>query len=538
MAQKIKAYKETAALNTNTIDHFSDLTVNALREAETDQKDIVRLRLAVEETLGYWLSKSGEGTTCSFRAGTRLRRHYIEIKAPGEKTGPAEIFGEDEYYGDFLYTNLISQAVLRPVYSYKDGVNCITMNPPRRMRVGQVTQILIGIILAVLFGFLSRMLPTTARNLINGIVNPLFDTMMGALQALSSPMIFLAICGGIISIGDITILGKIGRTVIGRMLIFTGVIEIITCAALMLTGLFPLGDTFQAGESGAFAQIYEMILDVVPSDMLSPFLNGNALQIIFLGVCIGIALLVLGEKVSTVMTLVDQLNGILQFLMSAIGKLVPLFVFLSVYSMIASDSFEDMGGAIKCVPLTIIGSFLCIFLYALAISLRLKVSLPLLLKKLFPTFIIALSTASGASAYGTNLETCEKKLGISSKINNFALPLGQVIFMPGAAIGFLATALCMAENSGVSITIPWLVISVVVCSLLSMAAPPVPGGSMTCYTIIFMQLGIPMSALPLAIAVNLLLEFPMTAANISSLQCELTLASAKLDMLDLDMLRN
>lgn len=538
MGQTIKAHREIGRLDAAAIDRCSEWTVEALREAETDKKDMIRLRLAVEEALGFWLERLGEGAKYSFSAGTRFRRHYIEVRVAGEQLDPAEMSGEDGAYGGSLYSSFLSQAGILPAYVYRDGENCMILNPPRKIKAGQMAQLLSAITAAILLGLLFRLLPAGIREVVSGIITPLFDTMLGALRAISSPMIFLAICWGIISIGDVAVLGRIGRTVIGRMLISTFVIEAILAAGVMAAGLFSLGDTFEAGGADGAFQIYEMILDIVPGDILSPFMEGNALQIIFLGVCVGIAVLVLGKKASAVTVLIDQMNGVVQFLMAAIGKLVPLFVFFSIFSIISSGSVGEMGGAVKCIPLTLLACVLCAFIYALIVSWRLKVSLPLLLKKLFPTFLIGLTTASSVSAYGTNLETCEQKLGISGKIINFALPLGQVIFMPGAAVGFFVTAMCMAENSGISMTVSWLVINVIVCSLLSVAAAPVPGSSMTCYTIIFTQLGIPLEALPLAIAVNLLLEFPMTAVNLSCLQSELTLASAKLEMLDYDCLRS
>ena len=51
-------------------------------------------------------------------------------------------------------------------------------------------------------------------------------------------------------------------------------------------------------------------------------------------------------------------------------------------------------------------------------------------------------------------------------------------------------------------------------------------------------MGLPEELLPLAIGVNLLLEFPMTAVNLTCLQSELVLASAQLGMLDGEPLRS
>ena len=94
----------------------------------------------------------------------------------------------------------------------------------------------------------------------------------------------------------------------------------------------------------------------------------------------------------------------------------------------------------------------------------------------------------------------------------------------------------MAENYGVSITPAWIVTMVIVTSLLSMAAPPIPGGALTCYTVMFTQLSIPMEAVAIAVAINSIIDFIMTANNLTCLQVEAVMASGGLNMLDKETL--
>ena len=176
-------------------------------------------------------------------------------------------------------------------------------------------------------------------------------------------------------------------------------------------------------------------------------------------------------------------------------------------------------------------------LYALAVSIRMKVSFPMLLRKLLPTYLIAISTASSSAALSTNLETCEKRLGISEHMAGFAVPLGQVIFKTGGALGFFVLALGLAEFYGVTMPLSWVVTGVLVSGLLAIAAPPIPGGSLTCYTVLLTQLGIPDEAIGLAVAGNVILDFFMTSCGISCLQSELILAANQLGLLDQDRLK-
>ena len=74
--------------------------------------------------------------------------------------------------------------------------------------------------------------------------------------------------------------------------------------------------------------------------------------------------------------------------------------------------------------------------------------------------------------------------------------------------------------------------------ILALAAPPIPGGPITCFTMLFAQLNIPIEALPLIIALNVLMDFFGTAFNLLCLQTELVELAGDLNMLNYDKLRN
>ena len=515
------------------IDTLSQLLADALEQAGTDRRDIIRLRLAVEEILGLWRASAEGETVCTFRCGTRLGRMYLTITAPGRRIDPEEAAAD--LAGRLLCSDLLAQAGLSPVYSYQDGVNRLALSPSRPQRISPLLQLLLAILGAGAAGTAFLLLPAPAGEAAAGVVDPLFTAMMGILQALASPMIFLSVCWGILNIGDVHMLGRIGKVVLLRFLGAVFLLTSVTAAGLVWA--FQPGSGAAAVGENAAAQIYSMILGIVPSDLITPFLEGNSLQIIFLAVCLGLVLLVQGEKSSALRALLGQVNAAVQFMMEQVSRCIALFVFISLLSLLLSDAVSDLGGVVKGLLLGMAACVAWPLLYALWAALRLKVSFPMLLRKLLPTYLIALSTASSSAALSSDLETCERRLGISGRIVHFAVPLGQVMFKTGGAVGFFVLALGLAEFYGVAMSLPWVVTGVLTAGLLAIAAPPVPGGSLTCYTVLLAQLGIPEEAIGLAVAGNVILDFFMTSCGISCLQSELMLSASKLGMLDRDILQ-
>ena len=510
------------------IDTLSHLLAGALEQAGVNRKDIIRLRLAVEEILGLWRSSAEKKTVCTFRCGTRLGRMYLEITAPGRRIDPDEATAD--MAGQMLCSNLLAQAGLSPVYSYQDGINRLALYLSKPQKISPLLQLLLAILSAGTAGVVLLALPAPVREAAAGVVTPLFTALMGILQTLASPMIFLSVCWGIINIGDVHMLGRIGKLVLLR---FLGAIFLLTAmTAACLVWLFrPEGGAASMGENAA-AQIYSMLLEIIPGNIVTPFLEGNSLQIIFMAICAGLVLLVLGEKTSALRALLGQLNTAVQFMMEVVSRYISLFVFVSLLSLMLSDAASNLGGVVKGLLLGMAACVAWPLLYALWACLRLRVSFPLVLRKLLPTYLIALSTASSSAALSSNLETCERRLGISGRIVHFAVPLGQVMFKTGGAVGFFVLALGLAEFYGVAMPLSWIVTGVLTAGLLAIAAPPVPGGSLTCYTVLLAQLGIPDEAIGLAVAGNVILDFFMTACGISCLQSELMLSANRLGMLD------
>ena len=524
MAENRKLALSNAGINT-----AADEAEQFLSEANVDGKDILRIRLAMEEALLNYQGALGENGSFSVRYVKRLGRLRIELSVPGLRYDP---FAGEEEGGEILRGILAGMGVA-PVWQYKNGVNQIIFTP-RKRKPSQILLLALSVVLAAVCGGICTLLPEYIRSFLSvQLIAPIFNTFMGLLTAIAGPMIFLSVVWGVYSIGDTATLSKIGKRMILRFLLMSFLLALLAGAAML--PFFPL--TGSGGSSFDFSQLLQMVLDIVPGNFFTPFTQANPLQIIFVAVVIGLAMLVLGAKVTTVASFVEQSNSVIQLIMEAVSGLIPFFVFGSIFNMILSGSISTLLQSSKLLPIMLLGHVLVCAVYLLLVCVRKRVSLAIFVKKVAPTFLIGLSTASSAAAYSTNVDCCEKQLGIDRQIINFGIPLGQVVFMPGAAVIFLAAGLCMAEVYGVPISPAWLISALLITVVLAVAAPPVPGGGLTCYTMLFLQLNIPAEAVAITIALNVILEFFGTAVNLFCLQAELVELAGSLDRLDVETLR-
>ncbi len=526
-----------AVLSSETIETFSG-QMNQFMEEQKNEKELrMRIRYYVEELLLRMQDRYKDGLECQFFIGKRYGSPLIEIKWRGESYDPREdnkgLFMDDEHSTWFM--SQLSQVGLMPAWRYFRGQNRLSLTV-RQEKYTVLKGMVYALVGAAVFGGLGlAFLPSeTCMFISENILDAAFSSVLGLLTTFAGIMIFLSITTGIYGIGDMNTLGVLGKSVLTRFLLGT-----FGGAVLAATVMFPFFDFMKGAGGGGngFLDLLEMVLAIIPSDPITPFLKGDFMQIIVLGAAFGIAALILSDQVPTFRNFLDEANNLVQWVMEKVCGMIPVMVFFMILSQILSGK---IGTYVTAAGLLL--KYLILFAVVLAIdffivSYKHKVSPSLLLKKLFPCFLTGLTTASGVAVFGKNVNTCKSDLGVDSKLTEFGVPMGNVLFMPFPAMSFLLCSFYLAELTGTEVTAPWTIMAIFVAALLGLAMPPIPGGSLTCFGILMSQLAIPHSALASVMGIAVLFDFLGTAGDVAFMQMELVKIAGNLDMLDVDVLR-
>lgn len=518
-------------LSNVSVDEISEKTTEFLEELKTEHKNSLQLRLILEDLLLDWQDHFSNQAVVNVKMGKRLGRPFIQLELAGESYNPLNKERED--FGEYR-SRLMANLGLSPLYSYTQGKNRLLFKL-KKPAMHPFASLALSIAAGLLIGWSGMFLPVALRTgILNNFLEPIYNTFFNILGAIAGPLVFLSVAWGIYGIGDTATFGRIGKRMI---LHFLGMVYLI-CTVCTLVSL-PFFDLHFAGHGGSFSQfdsIFQLILDFFPSDIVTPFQEGNSLQIIFLGSAVGMALLVLGTQTELVAHTLEQINLLLQFLMELISKLVPWFIFIVLVQLVWSGTLDVVLSAWK--PLVVLGllSVLMAVSMVLFAALCSKTSPLLLVKKGLSTLVIAMTTASSVASFGTCINTCEKKFGIRNNITSFGVPLGIVMFPPATALCFILICIYSAEVYGVECSVTWVILAIFASAILAIASPPIPGGTLTCYTILFMQLGIPEEALVAALALNVLCDFIATGFNMFCLQMELIVQAKNTDNLNIKLL--
>ena len=524
-------YKEYT-LSGAAVDEISVGVQSYLNEIRMDKRNVQRVRLTVEELLLNIKEGSDKNIKITVGLGKQFGRHILRLRYEMEPFDPIKS-SENPWVDDMMRS-----LGVYPSWSHRGKTNTVSLVLADRPKRSGLFYIALAVIAAAALGVAGRFFSETLRQSLNEtVLTPIYDGFLGLLNTFAGLTIFLIICNGILGMGDAETLGRTGKAVLLRF--FRGSLLISVASTVMILPFLNLDFSGGAlGDASALGQLSQMLFDMLPTNIVDPFRNGNIVQIVVIALFIGGSLLIIGERGSHLRSLVSESTALMQRAISSVCVLVPVFIFASVLQILWFGEAATLLTIIK--PLIVITASMTAIAAALWLiaSLRLKCSPILLLKKVMPAFLVAFTTASSLSAMPLGMETCEKKLGVRGSMVSFAYPLGAMTYKASALVYFIALALNMAEIYQVGISVPWLFMAVIMAILCTIAMPPVPGGDILCYSLLFSILGFPADAMLIATALGRIIDYLDTGFNVMSLILETACEAGRLDSLDRTVLLN
>jgi Na+/H+-dicarboxylate symporter len=385
------------------------------------------------------------------------------------------------------------------------------------------TKILISMVLGLILGSLINIFaaeqPFIQNYLVNGLFHVIGSAFINSLKMLVVPLVTFSLICGVCGIGDINTLGRIGLKSLLLYLTTTGLA--ITLALLVAITIAP-GKDFQsqAASSDFIAKdspaISDVFINLIPSNPIEAFAQGNMLQIIFFVILFAIAMLMTEEIGQKLAKTAEDLNEVMMKVVTLVMDFAPIGVFF-----LMAKTFSEQGFALI---LPMIGYFsvvvLCLLLHALGTFSLLLIFLaklnPLIfIKKMRSAHIFAFSTASSNATIPITLQAVEKRIGVDNTTAAFTVPLGATINMDGTAIMQGVATVFIANVYQIDLSLTQYITIIGMSILASIGTAGVPGVGLIMLAMVFNQVGLPVEGIGLIIGVDRLLDMMRTVVNIT-----------------------
>ena len=374
--------------------------------------------------------------------------------------------------------------------------------------------IFVGLILGVLFGFmipgrLEWMVPVI--QLVSGIY-------MNALQMMIYPLVFCSLIVGIQGIGSVSATGKVG----GQCVLY----YVTTTLIASLIGLFlpralgiGTGVAIEMMENSSveathFTSLLDTVKNLIPSNPVSAFAEGNMLQVLVFAIIVGITCLSVGEKAEPFVRLAESVNDISIRIISVVMHFTPIGVFCSIASVIYANGTETIlavGQVLAALYVTMILYVLVV--YGGMVRILGKCGVKKFFQKTLPAALNAFGTCSSSATLPIS-KSCADELGVPNEISSLALPLGATINMDAVSIVMSFMIVFFANACGVEVSFGMLVVVLLSNTLLSIGTPGVPGGAIASFAALASIAGLPSGIIGVYISVNTLCDMGATCANV------------------------
>jgi Na+/H+-dicarboxylate symporter len=347
-----------------------------------------------------------------------------------------------------------------------------------------------------------------------------------ALQCVIVPMVFTSIVLAMVRIKDASRLGRIASRTIGYFFLTTGIAIIIAAIAGMSAynaGLFAnTASGLSAAEGTASSSNPLMILvNAIPSNLTEAFSsNSGVLAIVVSALAIGLACNRLGEKVSIIPHLCEEISSIITVILTwVINTIGPVAIFCLITRTCASYGISYLKpAAVYMILTTAVLLAVLFFGYPLFVRLTTGLKGSTFMKKMGKVALFGFSTSSSAATLPLNMKTVTDELGVDEEISSFVLPLGMTINMDGTAIMQVIAALFIAGCAGYHVTIPSLLVIGVLAVVASIGTPAAPGAGAVILFTILSGMGytseMALMTYSLILAINRPIEMLVTSLNV------------------------
>lgn len=378
----------------------------------------------------------------------------------------------------------------------------------------------------------------------NGTINEMCDfvaTIFTRLfQFIAVPTIALAVITTLASLGAEKNTGKIFVRTITYTLLTTFAASFVALALYIIIapGNLPsdlIGAAAGATKKYASLSYYNHFLNVVPNNMVRPFLEGNVLSVLSIAgaVGMGIACAPKNENREVVLKFVYGLQEVLFTMIRGLMKVLPIGIVAFAAQLSAQIEAGVIVGALgKYMAVVMGGNFIQMFI-VLPLFLLARGLNPIdVFRKMSPALAVALFTKSSAATLPVTLASAEMNLKARKEVTRFVLPICTTINMNGCAAFILVTSLFVLQNGGVELTmgtmLTWVCISV-------FAAVGNAGVPMGCYFLtlsLVSSMGAPVGVMGIILPIYAVIDMIETTENVwsDSTVCAMTNNDLKDDL--------
>lgn len=375
------------------------------------------------------------------------------------------------------------------------------------------TYIVLALILGVVVGAVSPDLGLAMK--------PLGDIFIRMIKMIVVPLIFFSLIMGIAGTGDFSKLGRLGGKAILWFEVATTVALVV---GLLVVNLIEpgIGVHIQQGMTDAVQKIadhkpldhIQMIVNIVPTNIIDAMARADMLQIIFFSCIFAISAAKAGKDGQKVIDLSRDITHIMFNVTHYVMKVSPIGIFGAIAHTVAMYGLDVLIPLLKLIGTMYlaIGIFLVILVIGAAVVT--KVNLVGFMKVIKEPMVLAFTTSASEAALPIAMEKLER-IGIPKHIVSFVLPLGYTFNLDGSTLYSAVAVIFLGQVYGVPLPLGLQIVILLTLMISTKGIAGVPGAALIILAGTATAFGIPVEGVAMLLGIDRVLDMARTMCNVT-----------------------
>jgi len=369
------------------------------------------------------------------------------------------------------------------------------------------------------------------------------SVFMALLKMLIIPLIMSSIIYGVVSVGDVSALGRIGaKTMIYYFVTMLVAVTVgLTLVNLIKPGVGVIGpdqitearqqaDQQQAvrqaithAPRSVAGQMLEVLRQMIPSNIIQAAAKGQPLPVIFFSLFFGVMLTLAGEHGKPVTDFFCSLYEVIIRMVGVVLWLAPLAVFCLLAWTVARVGLTVFASAMGSYMATVLAGLGIHGLIVLPVVLLIfgKTNPLKFASQMRQALLTAFATDSSSATLPVTMRCAEQLGGVSPKASGFVLPLGATINMDGTALYEAVAVIFLAQIFEVQLgMLQWIIVALT-ATLAAVGAAGIPHAGLVTLIIVITAVNssvrgvqIPEYAVFIILGVDRILDMCRTTVNV------------------------
>lgn len=328
-------------------------------------------------------------------------------------------------------------------------------------------------------GAIGHFWPETGESL-----KPLGDAFIKLVKMIIAPVIFLTIATGISGMRDLKAVGRVAGKAFAYFLTFSTLALIV---GLVIANVVQPGRglnidpaTLDGGAVAQYAQaahettITGFLMGIIPDTLVSAFVSGNILQVLFVSILFGVALAMVGDVAAPVHRALDALSQVMFRLVAILMKAAPIGAFGAFAFTIGAYGIGSVVNLAALVATFYLTSLVFVIGVLGLVAWANGFSIFRLIAYLKEELLLVLGTSSSEAALPSLMEKMERA-GAPKSVVGLVVPTGYSFNLDGTNIYMTLAALFIAQAMNIELSLGQQLTLLLVAMLSSKGAAGITG---------------------------------------------------------------